>query len=154
MPDKSPYPEFGSGYPYNVYLLIIIPVLLLGLGLLNQSDLIVVMMNLPIGMLIYYIAFARFSCKIEINEANEMEVIYFFPWDDNIIISLDDFENLSVEKGKYSSFFVLCFTANEQFSESVEVNVNTRMNGMNLLLRFMEKAGRLKVRRPIDKISL
>lgn len=154
MPHKSPYSEFGSGYPYNVYLLIIIPVLLLGLGLLNQSDLMVVMMNLPIGMLIYYIAFARFSCKIAINDANEMEIAYFFPWDEDILINLDDFENLTVEKEKYSTYFVLRFTATEQLSESVEVKLNTRASGMIYLLDFLEKANRLKVRRPVNKILL
>ena len=122
MPAQPPYSEFGSGYPLNVYLLIIIPILLLGLGLLKESDLIVVMMNLPIGMLIYYILFARFSCKIEINDVNELEIIYFFPWDDDVLISLDDFEKLSVEKGKNSSFYVLRFSSTEEFPKLLRLS--------------------------------
>ena len=145
MPDKTPYSEFGSGYPFNVYLLIIIPILLLGLGLLKESDLIVVMMNLPIGMLIYYILFARFSCKIEINDVNELEIVYFFPWDEDVLISLDDFEKLSVEKGKSSSFYVLRFSSTEECSETIEIKVNTRSGAIPQMLAYLKNLNRLKI---------
>jgi hypothetical protein len=151
LPAQTPYSEFGSGYPLNVYLLIIIPILLLGLGLLKESDLMVVMMNLPIGMLIYYILFARFSCRIEINDANEMEIVYFFPWDDNLLISLDDFEKLSVERGKNSSFYLLRFSSTEEFSETIDVKVNTRSGAIPQMLTYLENVNQLKISRSAGK---
>ena len=151
MAAQTPYSEFGSGYPFNVYLLVIIPILLLGLGLLNQYDLIVVMMNLPIGMLIYYILFSRFSCKIEINEINEMEVIYFFPWDDNVLISLDDFDKVTVEKVKNSSFSLLSFSSADEFAETVNVRLNMRKGALEQMLTYIKAANKLKISRSVGR---
>lgn len=143
MADQAPYPEFGSGYPFNVYLLIIIPILLLGIGLYRQSDLAYLMMNLPIGMLTFYILFTRFSSKIEINEINGFKVVYFFPWDDDVQIDLEDFEQLYYSKGL--GYDVLRFTGNANEVQSVVIKVNTRSSDMQRMLSFIEKETHLKV---------
>ncbi|SEA48077.1 hypothetical protein [Pedobacter hartonius] len=143
MADHAPYPEFGSGYPFNVYLLIIIPTLLLGLGLLRQTDLTYLMMNLPIGMLTFYILLARFSSKIEINDINEFKVVYFFPWDDDVQIDLEDFEHLYYAKGL--GYDVLRFTGNAYEVQAVVIKVNTRISDMQRMLSFIEKQTHLKV---------
>jgi len=109
------------------------------------------MMNLPIGMLIYYILFSRFSCKIEINDVNEMDITYFFPWDDDVLISLDDFEKLYVEKGKNSPFCLLRFSNSDECSETVEVKVNTRNGGLQRLLDDLKNVRQLQISRSSAK---
>jgi hypothetical protein len=149
LPNKPPYTEFGSGYPFNVYLLIIIPALLLVTGLLNQSETALVMMNLPIGMLTFYMLFSRFGSKIEINDTNDFKVVYFFPWDEDIHIDLEDFECLYYERRQGRNYDVLRFTSSAGEIQPVHMKVNTRIFDMERMIMFIEKETHLKVIRAV-----
>lgn len=145
MPLKSPYAESGSGYPVNVYLLIIIPALLLGIGLFNQSDLVIVMTNLPIGMLIFYILFSRFSSKVAIKDATEINITYFFPWDEDVHINPEGFDCLYYEKGLRRCYDVLRFTDHAGEIETIEVKINVRISGTERILTYIEQQTKLRV---------
>jgi uncharacterized membrane protein YobD (UPF0266 family) len=151
LPNKPSYTEFGSGYPFNVYLLIIIPALLLVTGLLNHSEVVAATMNLPIGMLTFYIIFSRFGSKIEISDGNEFKVVYFFPWDEDIQIDLEDFEYLYYEKRQRRNYDVLRFTSSAGEIQPVVMKVNTRIFDMERMIVFIEKETHLKVIRSVTR---
>lgn len=140
---QSSYPEFKSGYPFNVYLIIAIPIILLVTALFHQLNLNGVMTNLPIGVLIFYILFSRLSSKIKIAD-NELQVNYFFPWNDSVNIDLEDFDTLYYEKEKRRPYDVLKFV-NSKTDTVTEIKVNMKLFSTPRFLSFMQNEAKLRV---------
>jgi hypothetical protein len=137
------YPEFRSGHPFNVYLLIAIPIILLVTALFHRLNLGGVMTNLPIGFLAFYLLFSRFSSKIKIADY-ELKVIYFFPWNDVISLDLEDFDTIYYERGKRRPYDVLRFV-NSKTDEAIEIKVNMKMFAIRRLLSFIQNEAKLQV---------
>lgn len=140
---QSSYPKFKSGYPFNVYLIIAIPIILLVTALFHRLNLNGVMTNLPIGVLVFYILFSRLSSKIKIAD-NELQVSYFFPWNDAVNIDLEDFDTLYYEKGKRRSYDLLRFV-NSKTNEVTEIKVNMKVFCMPRFLSFIQNEAKLQV---------
>lgn len=137
------YPEFRSGHPFNVYLLIAIPIILLITALFHRLDLGGVMTNLPIGFLAFYLLFSRCSSKIKIVD-HELKVIYFFPWNEFISLDLEDFDTVYYERGKRRPYDVLRFV-NSKTDEAIEIKVNMKMFAIRRLLSFIQNEAKLQV---------
>lgn len=140
---QSSSPEFKSGYPFNVYLIIVIPIILLVTALFHRLNLNSIMTNLPIGVLAFYLIFSRLSSKIKIAD-NELRVIYFFPWNDAVNIDLEDFDTLYYEKGKRRSFDVLRFVSSKT-NAVTEIKVNMKLFCVPRFLNFIQNEAKLQV---------
>ncbi len=95
---------YKSNYPFSIYLLFLLPVIFLLLSIKYELNLWGLLVYLPIFIVLFYIFFSRYSAKIEINDAFEMKIFYFFPWNKDITLNLHTFNRFDYARGFYDPF--------------------------------------------------
>lgn len=143
---------FKSGFPINTYVLLVSPIIIVLLSVIYDMNLAGLIFYLPAGLLMFYIFFCRYSCRIEISSSGEMSIIYFFPWHKNRIIKLAEYKYVDYGRGFYvfisrrtlGYFSTLrnCFdliVLSESIKQSqLEIKVNTRMLGFKKLINNLQ----------------
>lgn len=119
------------------------PIILLTATLGYYGDVNPVMMNLPIGLLLYYLLFSRYSNKVEI-DGTELKIIYFFPWDEDLTLDLEDCKDFRYEKIKWSCYDIIRLTAVET-DVPVEIRLNMKMNTRIQLFNHLQNWAKPKI---------
>lgn len=161
MPETSPLQSivFKSGFPINTYVLLVSPVVIVLLSLIYNMNLTGLIFYLPAGLLMFYVFFCRYSCRIEILDSGEMRIIYFFPWNKNRVVKLTEYKYVDYGRGFYvfiskrtlGYFSTLrnCFdliVLSESIKQSqLEIKVNTRMFGFKQVIDRVQKLFKLRL---------
>lgn len=142
---------YKSGFPLNTWLLIIIPLLLLAIFLISHFNLFVLAVYLPIALLLYFIFFSRYASRIEITNALEMNIIFFFPWNKNISINLRKFKYIDYARGFYDpfdyrrlgylSFYRKCYDlimlSDNTTNSNIEIKVNMKTGAFSKIIKYL-----------------
>jgi len=149
---------YKSRYPINVYILLIAPAFLAFISYTYQLNIIALLIYLPIGSLLFYTFFSRYSSRIQIVSRNKMEITYFFPWNKNVIIDLKDLKYINYGRGFYAPFskhtighlsllricYDLIILSDNETDAQLEIKINTRMFAFKQLINCLEKDIKLK----------
>ena len=132
--------HFDGGFPITLFILIV--------GLLLQFCVLVQISN--IGKILFYSVFTfvffyilllRYACKLKVS-SGKLEIIYFFPWDNNVIVDLSKVESVDFANGFFHPFsnqslgglFVFPKYCYDQYifqikdkEDLLTVNINTRL---------------------------
>lgn len=141
----STYAEFKSGYPVNVYLLILMPVILLGISLGCYGCINHIMTNLPIIVLLFYLLFSRHSNKVRITDNFELKIIYFFPWDEDITVDLEDFNQLYFDSEKLRCYDIIHLISKDS-DLPLMIKVNMRKNNLKKLFDFIRVQAEIQIK--------
>jgi hypothetical protein len=160
---------YKSGFPFNTYLLIVVPTVLLITFLILQLNIYVLVVYLPIALALFFSFFSKYSSRIEITDTLEMSVIFFFPWNKNITIDLRKFKYIDYARGFYNQFddrrmgyfsflrtcYDLIIFSDNKIDAIIEIKVNMRMGVFNKIIKHLKDDAKLQLisLKSIDEIT-
>lgn len=148
--------DFKSNYPYSIYLLVILPFTLILLTITYNWNFWALLTYLPILIVLFYVFFARFSARVEINSHSKLHIYYFFPWNKNTILDLKDFRCFDYARGFYDPFNdrrlgylnllrkcydLIIFVNGHNYSK--EFKVNLRIGDFKKIIDILDKQAKL-----------
>jgi len=150
---------YKSRFPFNTYLLIILPVALIVTFLIQQLNIYVLAVYLPVAVVLFFVFFSKFSSRAEITDNLEMRVIFFFPWDKNIDVDLRKFKYLDYARGFYNQFddrrlgyfsllrkcYDLIIFSDNKTNALMEIKVNMRMGSFNKIIKHLRNDAGLQL---------
>jgi len=150
LSNDDPNQHLQVNYPINLYLLL--PFSIGPLILLFPAPFIKILFYGILFFFFFYILFSRQACRMEI-ENNLLKINYFFFWDKNVIVDLNDIVSADYGKSFYDlvsdkrlgdifAFPKYCYdelVLEMKDGKEIYLHTNTRMFGFNKVYEYISR---------------